>query len=368
MSSAIAGAPEELVAGVLHVYVAFDWGEEINLDQARELVPAERHVLPRRRRTPPSITFRPPPLRFQMAPVSMDLPGLGAIEVPAEATVFDFAAVSLALHIPIQLSAEALTDLAGHLAEPSGIVQKARKAMQPLFKRLMPAIQNPQWQDDFSEEYFVFQLQPTGSGLPSSTSQSAWLAGLVRLESGPLSTDEVAEAMRLSIRYSPEDLLVADWAAAVLIDRDCDETLQTIEFANLQLLEFRHIDNRLDDDLTSAYGMIHESARSRLPFWRSPAKSLRRLGELKVEANGLFERTGNVLKLVGDQYLARVYRLMAARFHLEQWEKSILRNLEVTEGVYQVLSDQTSTYRAEFLEIMIVLLIVIEIVLAWVRH
>ena len=32
---------------------------------------------------------------------------------------------------------------------------------------------------------------------------------------------------------------------AVLVDRECDETLQTIEFANLQLLEFRHIDNRL---------------------------------------------------------------------------------------------------------------------------
>ena len=31
----------EAVAGTLHVFVAFDWGEEIDLDQARRLVPAE---------------------------------------------------------------------------------------------------------------------------------------------------------------------------------------------------------------------------------------------------------------------------------------------------------------------------------------
>ncbi len=59
---------------------------------------------------------------------------------------------------------------------------------------------------------------------------------------------------------------------------------------------------------------------------------------LKVEATDLFERTGNVLKLVGDQYLARVYDLLVSvRFHLKEWEESIRRKLEVAEGVYQVV-------------------------------
>ena len=89
---------------------------------------------------------------------------------------------------------------------------------------------------------------------------------------------------------------------------------------------------------------------------------------MKIEANTLFERTGNVLKLVGDQYLARVYRLVSARSHLEEWEQSIERKLEVAEGVYRVVSDQTDTYRAEFLELTVVVLIIIEIVLAILRH
>jgi hypothetical protein len=194
--------------------------------------------------------------------------------------------------------------------------------------------------------------------------RASWLAGLVRLEAGPLSPEEIAEANRICIRYSPDDLFICDWAAALLIDQDCEETLQVIEFANLQLLEFRHIDNRLDDVLSRAYGTIHRLSHSWLPFWRSHSRSLRLLGELKVEANGLFERTENVLKLVGDQYLARVYRMLSTRFHLEQWEQTIQRKLEVAEGVYQVVSDQTDTYRAEFLEIIVVLLIVLEVMLA----
>src|SRR5207237_1277592 len=58
-------APERLT-GVLHVYVAFDWGEEILLERARSLVPAEVCDLPRRRRTPASIAYRPAPLRIRL--------------------------------------------------------------------------------------------------------------------------------------------------------------------------------------------------------------------------------------------------------------------------------------------------------------
>jgi hypothetical protein len=360
-----------VLAGVLHVYVAFDWGEEILLDRARSVVAAEVRELPRRRRTPSSIAYRPAPMRVSLPPVELGMPEIGTVHAAAEATVFDFAAVSLAMHVPFSLPPADLLRLAGWLADPADLVRTARSALQPLHHQLLPAIQSPLWQDDLSEEYFVFHLPP-GNGSPSPSvsleCHADWLARLVRLEPGPLSPEEITEASRLYIRYSPEDLFVPDWAAAVLLDQDCDETLQAVEFANLQLLEFRHIDHRLDESLAVAYRVIHALTQSWLPFWRSHARTLRVLGELKVEANGLFERTENVLKLVGDQYLARVYRLVAARFHLQAWGQSIQRKLEVAEGVYQVVSDQTDTYRAEFLEIAVVMLIIIEIVLALVRH
>ncbi len=243
-------------------------------------------------------------------------------------------------------------------------MQKARALLEPLFGQILPAIDQPCWQTDLSEEYFVFQLSPSDRPLEKDTTA---LAGLVHLESATLSAGEVAEAVRLQLSYTPEDVFIADWSAAVLIDRDCEETLQAVEFANLQLLELRHIDNRLDNSLAEAARAIEPWTRLRLPFWRVHGRKLRVLGELKVEAYALFERTGNALKLVGDPYLARVYRLLATRFHLDTWEENIQRKLEVAESVYQVVSDQASHFRAEFLEIVVVLLIVIEIVLAFLH-
>jgi hypothetical protein len=365
--------PETALSGTLHIYVAFDWGDEVDLDQARRLAPATVHELPRRRRTPSSIAYRPSPLRFHLEPVWLNflLDGVPR-EAPSEATVFDFAAVSVAVHVPFRLTPSALTRLAGWLAEPSALVSAARRTVEPLYRKLFPAIRDPQWREDLSEEYFVFQLPP-GNPMPSGLTAEAnagWIANLIRLEEGPLSDEEIHEALRLHLRYTPSDLFVPDWAAAALFDADpdCNETLQVIEFANLQLLEYRHIDERLDANTSAAYRLAQRTRRRRLPLLGGYYQPLRALGELKVEANDLFERTGNVLKLVGDQYLARVYDLLAARFHLAEWEESIRRKLEVAEGVYQVVSDQAAAYRTEALEIIIIILIAVEIVMGLMRH
>ena len=69
--------PSGTWAGILHIFVAFDWGEEIELQRARRRVPAEVHELPRRLRTPSSIAYRPPPLRFQAKMNLPDLPEVG---------------------------------------------------------------------------------------------------------------------------------------------------------------------------------------------------------------------------------------------------------------------------------------------------
>jgi hypothetical protein len=363
------------LTGTLHAYVAFDWGDEILLDEAGRLVSAESLALSRRRRTPPSFEYSPPPLRVPLPAVSLKVPEVGKVEASAAATLFDFGAVSVELSFPFTLPPEGLLRLAAALAEPASFLAAARAAVRPLHERLSSAIKDPEWNEGFSEEFFVFRLPP-GPPLPAPAEllaeapggRAAWLAGLVRLEGGPLSEDEVAEALRLRLRYSPEDLFVPDWAAAVLIDRDCEETLQVIEFANLQLLEFRHIDTRLDTSLGAASRLLQPRPRSWVPFWRYFGRPLRKLGEMKVEANELFEKAGNALKLVGDQYLARVYRLVGARFHVETWEESIRRRLEAAEGAYQVLSDQASGVRQEFMELIIILLILFEVIMAFVRH
>jgi hypothetical protein len=361
--------PDDSLIGRLHVFLAFDFGDEIDLERVRRLVAAQPHVLPRRPRTPTSIAFHPPPMRLRTTPLAVELPELGQATAAAEVTLFDFAAVSFSLRLPFEMKPDQLVRLTAGLAEPARIVATARRALEPLFELLKPAITEPSFSST-SEEYFVFELPP-GPPLPMPSqllgSHGDWLAGLVRLETGPLSHEEIGEALRQRLSYTPEDLFVAEWSAAVLIDRDCEETLETIEFANLQLLEFRYTDHRLDQRLADAYRLIHPLSRSWLPFWQTYARPLRELGDLRIEANSVFERAGNVLKLIGDQYLARVYRILGARFHLDAWQNSIERSLSTVQQVYQVVSDQAATYRTEFLELTIVVLIAVEIVLSFLR-
>jgi hypothetical protein len=353
--------------GRLHVFIACDWGEEVDLARAAELTPAELHRLPRTPRTPSSIQYVPSPLRIRVEDVPLDLPELGSVTARGAATLFDFGGVSVSLQVDFVLASNSLLRLAAGLTAPEAIEQRVKAVLTPVFEKLRPAIREPGW-SDLSEEYFVFQFSPQ-PGFPSPCEllerAPGWIAGLLRMDSAELSAGEVAETLRSRMSYGPADLVVVDWAAGLLIDTECDETLETIAFANLQLLEFRQVDRGLDQRLSDAYRVMRRLSCATLPFWRTHSLPLRDLGQLKVDANEMVSRTRNVLKLIGDQYLARLHQLIAARFHLDEWGDSVHESIKVLEGNYQVLSEQSATYRAELLEWMIVLLIVAEIVSAW---
>jgi hypothetical protein len=352
------------VTGVLHINVAYDWGDEIDIRRAAELAPSAEQKLERRSRTPDSIAYRPAPVLFPLDPIMIELGGGDRRQAGVQATVFDFGGMNLRVDLPLTETRDGWQRLANDQSLLTTTIRSVRVAAEPLYQRLLPAITAPDWQD-VHEEYLVFHLDPATFSTADATvgESAAWLAGLLRQETGALSEEEISEAMRLRLRYSPHDLAVIDWAGAVVVDSNCEETLQTIEFANLQLLEFRHLDQRLDRSLERVYRLIHSASRGPSER-RSPAQSLRAMGNLRIETELMFERASNAFQLVGDQYLARLYRLLVARFHLDQWSQSIRQSLNVAEGVYQVLTEQVSARRIEVMELVVIILIAVEIVLS----
>ena len=64
-----------------------------------------------------------------------------------------------------------------------------------------------------------------------------------------------------------------------------------------------------------------------------------------------------------DQYLARVYRLASQRFHLAEWDTSILRKLHTLESIYTKIADRATNRRMETLEWIIIVLIAFSILL-----
>jgi hypothetical protein len=354
---------------VIHLDYAFDVGYEIDLEHARSLLQGVSGTLPRRKRTPESIRYRPGPIRLPLQADGLTLPrGVPTLKPPSgELSIFDFAAISLALQFPVRIDPDDLLRLAGGLAEPSELNAQVRAFVWPWIEKIRPAVEGFEV-SDLSEEYIVFQVSEVRANWLET--HAPWIAGLVRLESGPLSEHEIAEATRLSISYTPDDLVTLDWAAGFVADHDCADTLQIIEFANVQLLEFRHIDDRLDDRLEAAYRLIRPSHRRRRPLaiWRTHGAAMRSVRELEIEATSLFERADNALKLIGDQYLSRVFDLASTRFHLRGWQQSIRRKLETVGDVYDLLVQQAGGQRAELLEIIVVLLIAMEVALALIRH
>jgi hypothetical protein len=156
-------------------------------------------------------------------------------------------------------------------------------------------------------------------------------------------------------------VVLSDWSAAFIYDRRYDDTVAVLEYLNIQLLELRFQDRRLDAAL-ERFATVRR-ARGLGAFFNPYRQPVREMAELTMESTLLSERTANAMKLHGDDYLARVARKAGERLHLADWAASIRRKQEAVMRLYETLNDQLANTRAEALELAIVLLIVFEIVL-----
>jgi hypothetical protein len=121
--------------------------------------------------------------------------------------------------------------------------------------------------------------------------------------------------MSRRISFGRDDVTVVDWNSAIVIDPEAEDIIAILEFANVELMEMRNLDYRLDNALTLAYETLSKRPWGRFPFGADPAQ-LQRVAQWQVDSAILFEGVNNALKLVGDQYLARLYRAATDRFHM----------------------------------------------------
>jgi hypothetical protein len=270
---------------------------------------------------------------------------------------------------------EGLIDLADGLYECGPLLDDSRRRVEALVSSLGPAVHRPRL-TELVEDYVLYQIRRTE---PSTSDPAPWshpalrplLARILRAEKGELSSQEIEEALANTVCYTPHDAAVLDWNASLLFGEQTDDTAAVLEFMNVELLELRFIDDRLDAMLETLYDRAARPRRAslverfRLFPSREERESLRRITGLQVDAALLYEATNNALKLLGDQHLARVYRRAATRLHLPDWEASVLRKLETVDDITQKLRDTQATRRMEILEWLIILLIFISILQAF---
>jgi hypothetical protein len=364
--SAVVAAPALVVErGACYVLHAYEVALAIDLDQAERRITAstERPQLRHKRRAPRYFEYRPAPLRVVQDAPSVEIAGFRTAGT-VETVLWDFGAVSVAYTIPLSGSFARLAELADELYDNPVLLGDSRRRIEHLLADVGPAASRSRIAD-LVESYAIFQVEDFVPACPAATlytTHAQAVAQLLRAERQTLSEQEVRDATAVRISFGPDDIALIDWDAALLLDREAEDVRAVLEFANVELLEMRYLDQRLDDALDESYEALSRRARW---SWRPGGRGadLRRIGQLQVDSAVLFEGVNNALKLLGDQYLARVYRLVSERFHLAEWDASILRKLDTLESIYQKLSDQGSTRRMEILEWIIILLIAASIVI-----
>jgi hypothetical protein len=354
--------------GAALVWFAYDLGQQIDLDRAQQLFTsgAEREQIRHQRRAPAYLQFHPAPLRLDEPALPIAV-GAFATDSLVECTLFDFGAVSIAYRIPIAgHRLDELLPLATSIDENPTLMRDSRQRVTALIGRLAGAIRAPGLAD-LVEDFAVFHVRrwsPADDPKEIVDRDPALIARILRSEAQPMRGQEVQDAMQFRSSYGLQDELVIDWNGAFLFDARGEDTLAVLEFANVELLEMRFLDDRLDNALDRSHDVLLTRSGVRSD-WRLQhvRDSLRRISRLQIENAILFESVNNAIKMIGDQFLARVYRMTARRLHLDEWDASILRKLETLESIYEKLKDETTTRRMELLEWIIIALFLISIAL-----
>lgn len=365
------GAALRITKGTLHVVLAYDVGLSIDLERCRRSVTDLTELASIRHKgfAPAYFQFDPLPVRVTQAIAPLAL-GRFASSAEVELVVYDFGGISVIYDVPVEGALEELVELSCALSSSPLFRDDARQRVEHLLAVIEPSVTRANIQP-LTEEYLIFQVSAFEGGMPPDELHLAHaqdLARLLRAERDPLSEQEVADALSARISFGPGDVAIVDWNAALVYDAEPQDVISVLEFANLQLLELRYLDLRLDRALDRSHEIL--GARRGWTQLRLPGTTraeLRRVAQFRVDGAILYEQVNNALKLVGDQYLARVYRAAAQRYRLTEWNAGILRKLETIEDIYEKVHDHATEIRMEVLEWIIIALIALELVMPLLR-
>ncbi len=127
------------------------------------------------------------------------------------------------------------------------------------------------------------------------------LAAALRCEATSLSDDETEDVFRTRLSYYPDDLVVTEWNVALVVDDvDFDDTVNVLEYLNVQLLELRYYDDVLDRYMAETFALATAPPRG-LPLLHRPyRRAVTELAAIRLDVAGIVERMHNALKLSGD--------------------------------------------------------------------
>ncbi len=352
--------------GKILVYRFYELGSEVDLAKAATLVQQRQNTTRFRLDRPgaQAMVVAVEPLTVHMGPVGVTIEDR---EVSAEldVRVWHYGGVSLCFQIPLAEGTTwpELVRLAHWLERDKGIDALARTRAREFQRDIASAI--PVLNDwPTHEDYVVYFLQEV-DGISDGALQlfeKVDVPALMLAEPKERLSDQIRRQVREGVsQYSRDDMALIDWNCALVVEPSGSMDVPTVlEFANSQLLEMRYYDDLLDTRLDALY----KSVAGKRPGILSNAYSKlgEEAGQMYLEIAEVVENVENSLKVVGDFYLANVFRSASARFRFKDWQTSIDEKLRNMAEMSKLLHSQVSESRSHWLEIIIILLIAVEVV------
>jgi hypothetical protein len=352
--------------GSLWVLVLYDVAEQIQLDRLQGLIRPEPPGAGQPRFKHPAPEY----VRFEKAPVVEAL-SPATIETgqqfQARAKYFDYGVISIELQLAFEADWDELVHLSNRWILSPEIERCSSELLRERLERVAPALHQP-YAARLSEDYYIIHLEqalaPDGQPITAPSllaSHGDQIAQIVRGESQPLSEAERNEVLQSRLSYFPSDLLLVGWVAALVYDtaEGAAPTIQLLEYANTQLLEFRHYDDVLTRVLENEYKTL-EHRGGFFRRWRM-AREAERLNTLRLDVTELTERTDNAIKFLSDMFYARAYRMAASRVGVPDYRHLVDEKLRTAGELYDFMMNEFHQARAFVLEAMVVAILVIEL-------
>jgi hypothetical protein len=369
------------LCGSFRVLFFYDVAEAIDLAKLRQLLGPRGGAIGEKfpRRTPDYVRFEQPPILEPSENVVLNT----GEHVVCSIKYYAFAAVVVQLDVPFECEWETLKSQASHWVDPADFEPQARAVLRRHLEKIQPAIVKPT-KDWLAEDYLIINVrscdlparkakgrkvqaidaaeEPTAEDLLRARGRE--IAQIVRGESQPLADRTTEEILQASASYYSSDLTVIGSSAAFVYDQpdDAAATSQVLEYAKVQLLEFRYYDGFMTQLLSDVYAALERPRNVLLSRWSFPRQA-NRFNTIRLDVMDLTERIDNAIKFVSDVYYARVYRLAATRMGVDEYRNLVDEKLRTVGELYDFMTDQFNEARSFLVELGIAILALLDVIL-----
>jgi hypothetical protein len=353
--------------GLFRLFYLYDVAESIDLGKLRGLLGARggsaEHAFPRR--TPGYVRFEQPPIIEPAEFITV----CAGVSAACRVKYYNFGAIVVQVELPFTCDWPDLVKHGSRWMDAPDVEPCVRDLARRRMEQIGPAVTKPT-EDWLQENYLVVEIheihdaegkQPAADEIVAE--HGGEMVQLIRGETEPLAAKSIEEALQSSLSYYPSDLVVVGPHGAAVVDgaEDAAAVTQILEYAKMQLLEFRYYDRFMTRVLAEFYTALERKRNVLLSRWTLPGET-QRFNTIRLDVMELTERIDNAIKFVSDIYYARVYRLAAKRMGVEDYRNLVDEKLHTFGELYDSMVDQFNETRSFVLEVLVAILAILDVI------